>query len=72
MSEFRVEFNSCVMGENDPWYSEIVGSYELADTILNSVANYTLMLHECSLMEDYSNYGIVQQKVDGEWIGFED
>ena len=40
-----------------------------AETALNSIAEYTLMLHEFSLMPDYSNAGMVLEKDDdGDWI----
>jgi len=40
-----------------------------AETALISIAEYTLMLHECSLMPDYSNTGMVLVKdSDGDWI----
>ena len=40
-----------------------------AETALVSIAEYTLMLHECSLMPDYSNTGMVLFKdSDGDWV----
>ena len=40
-----------------------------AETALSSIAEYTLMLHECSLMPDYSNTGMVLKKDgEGDWI----
>ena len=40
-----------------------------AEAVLSSIAEYTLMLHECSFMPDYSNTGMVLMKDDdGDWI----
>ena len=39
-----------------------------AETALEAVAQYTLALHELSLMPDYSNYGMVQRKDGDEWV----
>lgn len=39
-----------------------------AVSALNVVANYTLMLHECSLMPDFSNVGMIFKLDDDEWI----
>lgn len=40
-----------------------------AETALSSIAEYTLMLHECRLMPGYSNTGMVLVKdSDGDWI----
>lgn len=41
---------------------------EEAETALNAIANYTLFLHETSLMPDYSNIGMVMRKDGDEWI----
>lgn len=71
MNEFRVNVNPCIGSLIGSWHSETVGSYELANSILESVANYTLYLHEKDLMEDYSNCMIIEQKVDGGWIAFD-
>lgn len=40
-----------------------------AEAVLLSVAEYTLMLHECDLMPDYSNTGMVLVKDSyGDWV----
>ena len=39
---------------------------------LNAIADYTLMLHETSLMPDYSNYGYIEEWIDGEWLEIDD
>jgi hypothetical protein len=72
MNEFRASFIAAFEASNEAYKSETIGSYELAKTILDDIANYTLYLHECSLMHDFSNYGWVEQKVDGEWIEIDD
>lgn len=36
------------------------------------VADYTLLLHKFGLMNDYSNYSVIEKLVDGEWIEVED
>lgn len=35
--------------------------------VKNAIADYTLLLHECSLMPDYSNMATIEQIIDGEW-----
>ena len=70
MSEFRVLFNPC-LGSGNEFKSEPAGSYEAANAELEAIANYTLFLHKNDLMEDYSNYGLIQQKVGDEWIDFD-
>ncbi len=73
MDKFRVLFNPTILDEEDcRFFTEPVGSYEMANTQLDTIANYTLHLHNTSLMQDYSNAGIVQQLVDGEWIDFDE
>lgn len=72
MYEFRACFVPALEASSEEFYSEIVGSYELAKTILENIANYTLYLHGRCVMQDFSNYGWVEQKVKGEWIAFED
>lgn len=42
---------------------------EEAEAALEVVAQYTKMLHECSLMPDYSNVGMVLKRDEnGHWI----
>lgn len=72
MNEFRASFTPAVEASFESHTSEVVGSYELAKAILDSIADYTLYLHGRSLMDDYSNFGSVEQLVDGEWIEIED
>lgn len=40
-----------------------------AETALVAISLYTLLLHECSYMPDYSNAGMALKKdEDGDWI----
>jgi len=40
-----------------------------AEAALVIIAEYTLLLHECSFMPDYSNAGMVLKKdADGDWV----
>jgi hypothetical protein len=40
-----------------------------AEAAMTTIADYTLMLHECSLMPDYSNCGMVFKKNGcAEWV----
>ena len=47
-------------------------SLDEARRMLNAVADYTLFLHDKKLMGDHSNFGGVEQLVDGEWEEVED
>ncbi len=47
------------------------GEYETAKEacqVMNALATYTLLLHDSSLMADYSNMGSIQQWIDDEWV----
>ena len=69
MSQYRFVFIN-IMGaeDNGVFTSEPVNSQELAEGQMNLVANYTLHLHECSLMPDYSNYGYIERFEDSVWM----
>jgi hypothetical protein len=42
---------------------------EQAEAAMTAIADYTLMLHECSIMPDYSNCGMVYRKNGrSEWV----
>ena len=41
---------------------------EEAEAAMMAIANYTLFLHEVSLMSDYSNCGMVLRKDGNDWI----
>ena len=65
MKEYRFVFNPWWgAGERTVFIGDIVSSQELAEGQVNLIANYTLHLHECSLMPDYSNYGCIQWRDD--------
>ena len=40
---------------------------ESARQELDTIANYTLFLHDNGIMNDYSNVGWIEKLVDGEW-----
>jgi hypothetical protein len=54
------------MGEQK--FEKVCQTIDEAEQILESIADYTLMLHEASLMPDYSNMGYVLKRIDGEWV----
>lgn len=72
MGKFRFCFDPAMEEENDVYIGDEVGSYELANTQLETIANYTLFLHEAGLMPDYSNYGGIQEFYNGKWVDFEE
>jgi hypothetical protein len=41
---------------------------EEAEAALNAIANYTLFLHETSIMPDYSNCGMVMRREGDDWV----
>lgn len=43
-------------------------THEEAEAAMTSIADYTLFLHECSLMPDYSNTGMVMKRDGDDWI----
>ena len=65
MIEYRFTFDPQFQGDVDPFVGEAVNSKELAEGQLNIIANYTLHLHEISLVPDYTNYGFIEQRIDG-------
>lgn len=67
MSDFRVLFTPAFENGIAHTFSIIAATEEEARSILNAIAGYTLYLHEASLMPDYSNFGCVEQFIDGEW-----
>ena len=72
MNKFRCTFLPVFPEEEiTPYHSQTVGSYELAEMMLEEIANYTLHLHKENLMYDHSNIGYIEQEVDGEWVEFD-
>jgi len=68
MKKYRVLFNACIGDvEASPYISKEYESYIEANSVLEEIALYTLYLHDCSFMEDHSNYGVVQQFIEKEW-----
>jgi len=65
MTEFRFTFDPQFQGEGDPFVGEPVNSQELAEGQMSLIANYTLLLHETSLMPDYTNYGFLEKRESG-------
>jgi len=72
MEKFRTCFIPALEASAEWFSSEEVGSYELAKSILDNIADYTLYLHGRSVMHDYSNAGWVEQLVDSEWVEIEE
>lgn len=64
--DFRVEFYPKV-GALAVYESEHE-TMEEAVAVLDAIANYTLLLHECSLMPDYSNTGMLFKKKTSGWV----
>lgn len=55
--------------EPDGKFEQEFDTQEEAEIALNLIADYTLFLHETSLMPDYSNIGmIMKQDSNGNWI----
>ena len=69
--KYRISFIPAVE-QREGAYTEEFGNLETAKAALNSIALYTLHLHETSLMPDYSNCGWVEVFQDGEWEEIED
>jgi hypothetical protein len=65
MIEYRFTFDPQFMGDADPFVSGPVRSKELAEGQLDIVANYTILLHETGLMQDYANYGFLEFRENG-------
>ena len=71
MSKYRIGFIPAL--EAGGWsYTEDFNDLSVAKVVLNSIANYTLMLHEKDLMQDFSNVALVEVFEDGEWIEIEE
>ena len=66
MEKYQVWFNPC-FGSDGVFEKEFETQQE-AELALEVIADYTLMLHECSLMEDHSNCGMVLGWDGDEWI----
>ena len=63
---FKVIFTPAITDE-----AEFVKEYNTmndAFVALNAIADYTLLLHETSLMPDFSNMGAVYKNTPDEWV----
>lgn len=68
---FRFVFAPC-FGDNRVFNSEPCQTKEQAQDQLDVVANYTLFLHECSMMVDHTNLGWIESEIDGRWVEIDD
>jgi len=67
MKDFKIMFCASLETAIEAFEQEF-DTYEEAKTALDIIANYTLHLHEESLMSDHSNYGSVYTMMtDGSW-----
>lgn len=57
-----------VFGSSTVFSSREVFTFNEAKLVLDSIANYTLLLHEKYIMPDHSNVGWVEKFEDGEWV----
>ena len=60
--EYRFTFDPQFKGAGDPFVGPVVSSMELAEGQMNLIANYTLLLHETGLMDEWSNYGFIEER----------
>lgn len=68
---YRVLFSPDISAYND--FSVECQTQQEAEKIEETIANYTLFLQDNGLMDDLSNYGLVQKKDDdGDWVEVED
>lgn len=66
MALYKIYFIYAVEKSGDS-YNEEFDNLEVAKAALNSIALYTLKLHDNNLMDDYSNCGFIEEFIDGEW-----
>ena len=70
MKDFKIVFIPQVPGK-----FEFVKEYDElneAVVVLNAITDYTLVLHKCSLMQDYSNAGMIYKNTGSYWIEIDD
>lgn len=73
MDEFKVVFLPVFPDDGIyPYCSQTIKTYDAAKTLLDEIARFTLYLHKEKIMHDFSNFGYIERKVDGEWIEIED
>ena len=63
--EYKIVFIPVLGGEGS--FEQEFETLPEAVSALSVVANYTLMLHERSLMPDFSNVGMISRLDDDEW-----
>ena len=68
--DYKIIFAPC-LGCSAAFEKEY-GSLEEAETAMTAISLYTLMLHECSLMPDRANCGMVLKREDGLWLEVDD
>ncbi|WP_286824070.1 hypothetical protein [Idiomarina sp. UBA1919] len=69
--KFRIYFCASLESKQPP-YIEHFDTVEQAQQAFETVANYTLYLHEKGLMKDDSNFGFIERFVHDEWLSIED
>jgi len=67
MSNYRVIFVPAI--EKSAIHTFVAYSDDLkgAHVMLKTIADYTLSLHDLDLMPDYSNFGCIEEYIDGDW-----
>lgn len=65
-NKFRLIFVPAVEKTHEGFHVEAVDLAH-AKELFDTIANYTLFLHDNDMMNDYSNTGWIEQLVDGEW-----
>jgi hypothetical protein len=69
--QFKVTFQPA-LERRVPAFAVILDSLPEAKKALDTLANYTLHLHQVGIMEDYSNFGMIEKLIVDEWINIED
>lgn len=72
--DFKIVFPPA-FGLGSPDNEKFVREYDTlleATTALNALVDYTLLLHEHSLMPDYTNMGMIYRNDGVEWIEIDD
>lgn len=64
--EFKVVFYPAIGTDNV--FERECDSFSQAEIILDTIADYSLMLGDSGLMSDHSNSGVIQKLVKDEWL----
>jgi hypothetical protein len=67
-ARYKIIFTPNLDTLQDAEFSREYAELHEAVTVLNAIADYTLMLHETALMPDYTNVGCIFMFEDGEWV----